>query len=374
MSTPASYFEVQRPGAECKAGIWGQVRSSVGENAPLLAVVGTYILTCLGVRVATGHPDLAPINDTTVAVVWRYLFVAAALPLGYHLFHFLLTRLRRADDPRRASPIEEWAEYRSRHFSVHRVVGLLIACLSLAALLSTFWSFKKVLPAFSPFVWDPSLMRLDRAVHFGNDPWALLHPMLGHPAATLVLDRLYYLWFIFIPLMIAWQGWSRNRHLRAQFFLTYALCWILLGTVLAYWLSSAGPCYYGLLEGAPDPFAPLMGYLYGVHSQVPLNALHVQEWLWSGYAGLGPFEGISAMPSLHVALPVLYALVGFRVSRWIGWGFVVYALFILLGSVHLGWHYALDGYASVLAVIAIWKLVGYHLARSGQPTSARRGC
>ncbi len=359
----AAAVEVQHPGASCKAGSWEQIRSSVRENAPLLAVVGTYIVTCLAVQAATGHPDLAPINDSTVAVGWRYLFVAAGLPLGYHLIHFVLPRLRRTDDPRRAPLIEEWTEYRNRHFSVHRVMGLLIVCLSLAALLSTFWAFKKVLPVFSPFVWDPSMMRLDRALHFGVDPWTLLQPILGHPAITLLLDRLYYFWFIFIPLMIAWQGWSPNRSLRLQFLLTYALCWILLGTVLAYWLSSAGPCYYGLVEGAPDPFAPLMGYLYGVHAQVPLNALQVQEWLWSGYAGLGPFEGISAMPSLHVALPVLYALVGFRVNRWLGVGFAIYAFLILLGSVHLGWHYAIDGYVSVLAVIAIWKLVGYFLDR-----------
>ena len=39
MSTPASCFEVQRPGASCKAGSWSQIRSSVAENAPLLAVV-----------------------------------------------------------------------------------------------------------------------------------------------------------------------------------------------------------------------------------------------------------------------------------------------------------------------------------------------
>ena len=359
----AAAVEVQRPGASCKAGSWRQIRSSVAENAPLLAVVGAYILTCLALRTVTGHPDLAPINDSTVAVGWRYLFVAAALPLGYHLIHFLLARLHRTGDRRRASLIEEWTEYRKRHFSVHRVVGLLIACVSLAVLLSTFWAFKKVLPVFSPFVWDPSMMRLDRALHFGTDPWALLQPILGHPAVTFLLDRLYYVWFIFIPLMIAWQGWSRNRKLRLQFLLTYALCWILLGTVLAYWLSSAGPCYYGLVEAGPDPFAPLMDYLYGVHAQVPLNALQVQEWLWSGYAGLGPFEGISAMPSLHVALPVLYALVGVRVNRWLGLGFGIYAFLIFLGSVHLGWHYAIDGYVSVLAVIAIWKLVGYFLDR-----------
>jgi len=366
VSTPAGYVEVQRSDASCNESAVRQSLHSLGEHAALLGAVGAYLFACVLLRALTGFEELTPLNSATVAVAWRYVFVATALPLGFHLSHFLWQRMRsrRASEARRRAPlIEEWTEYRSRHFSVNRVVGLLIACLSLAALLSTFWAFKKVLPVFSPFVWDPSMMRLDRALHFGADPWTLLQPILGHSAVTLLLDRLYYFWFLFIPLMIAWMGWTRDRRLRMQFLLTYALCWILLGTVLAYWLSSAGPCYYGLVEGALDPFAPLMGYLYGVHAQVPLNALQVQEWLWSGYAGLGPFEGISAMPSLHVALPVLYALVGFRVNRWLGVAFVVYAFLILLGSVHLGWHYAIDGYVSVLAVIAIWKLVGYFLDR-----------
>jgi hypothetical protein len=111
----AAAVEVQRPGASCKAGSWRQIRSSVGENAPLLAVVGAYILTCLALRAVTGHPDLTPINDSTVAVGWRYLFVAAALPLGYHLIAFLLARLRRTGDRRRVPLIEEWTEYRNRH-------------------------------------------------------------------------------------------------------------------------------------------------------------------------------------------------------------------------------------------------------------------
>lgn len=33
----------------------------------------------------------------------------------------------------------------------------------------------------------------------------------------------------------------------------------------------------------------------------------------------------------------------------------------MIGSVHLGWHYAIDGYVSILAVIVIWKAVGWTL-------------
>jgi hypothetical protein len=36
----------------------------------------------------------------------------------------------------------------------------------------------------------------------------------------------------------------------------------------------------------------------------------------------------------------------------------VFAVLILLGSVHLGWHYAVDGYAGALGAALLWHLVG----------------
>jgi hypothetical protein len=36
---------------------------------------------------------------------------------------------------------------------------------------------------------------------------------------------------------------------------------------------------------------------------------------------------------------------------------------ILVGSVHLGWHYAIDGYAAIIGTWAIWWIVGRLLER-----------
>lgn len=52
---------------------------------------------------------------------------------------------------------------------------------------------KSLIPAAVPFYLDPFLHAADRAVHFGRDPWLLL-PLLGHPLATYIVDRLYALW------------------------------------------------------------------------------------------------------------------------------------------------------------------------------------
>ena len=68
------------------------------------------------------------------------------------------------------------------------------------------------------------------------------------------------------------------------------------------------------------------------------------------------------MPSLHVATPVLFALLGWRTHRWLGVAFTIYAAIVLVGSVHLGWHYAVDGYASIIAVPLIWKGSGAAVA------------
>jgi hypothetical protein len=43
--------------------------------------------------------------------------------------------------------------------------------------------------------------------------------------------------------------------------------------------------------------------------------------------------------------------------------FTVFALVILIGSVHLAWHYAVDGYAAVIAVGCLWVVVGAVLRR-----------
>ena len=35
----------------------------------------------------------------------------------------------------------------------------------------------------------------------------------------------------------------------------------------------------------------------------------------------------------------------------------------MIGSVHLGWHYAVDDYASALTILPLWKLSGIIVER-----------
>jgi membrane protein implicated in regulation of membrane protease activity len=58
---------------------------------------------------------------------------------------------------------------------------------------------------------------------------------------------------------------------------------------------------------------------------------------------------------MHVAIAMLNALfireILGRLAAFLAWS---YLAFILFGSVYLGWHYAVDGYASIVLVAIIY--------------------
>lgn len=55
---------------------------------------------------------------------------------------------------------------------------------------------------------------------------------------------------------------------------------------------------------------------------------------------------------------------GWCYSRRAGIALTLNAVVIMIGSVHLGWHYALDGYVGALGTVVVWWLVGQLLKRT----------
>jgi membrane-associated phospholipid phosphatase len=150
---------------------------------------------------------------------------------------------------------------------------------------------------------------------------------------------------------------------RATFLVAFVLLWIIGGNILAILLSSAGPVFYDRLGYGAD-FEPLMDRLRAINETTRVPALAVQDLLWDGYANGGAAKGISAMPSMHMASTTLLMIYGWRCARWAGILLTVFAAVILLGTVHLGYHYAIDSYAGALIAVLCWK-AGERLA--GRP-------
>src|SRR5690606_9683564 len=79
--------------------------------------------------------------------------------------------------------------------------------------------------------------------------------------------------------------------------------------------------------------------------------------------------GISAMPSMHLAIVTLNACMLTSLNRQVGIVAWIYVALIQLGSVYLGWHYAIDGYFSIAVVCVIWWSVRQLQSRLGAKPS-----
>lgn len=223
---------------------------------------------------------------------------------------------------------------------------------------------KMNIPALNPFSWDETFMRLDRQLHGGHDAWQLMQPLLGHAPITFIIANVYILWFVVLVGSWVYVAFRPTFDvIRLQFLLSLMIAWLFGGALLATIFSSAGPVYYGLMGLSPDPYTPLLDYLRTTDSSLPIMALDAQTLLWDGYTGqIKPFLGISAFPSMHNAAATLVALLGWRLHRLAGILLTAFAALILIGSVHLAWHYAVDSYAGILIGILSWWFAG-HLAQ-----------
>jgi hypothetical protein len=221
-----------------------------------------------------------------------------------------------------------------------------------------FMAVKESIPFIAPFSWDLALAEMDKVMHFGTHPWEILQPFFGYWPLTFLINVNYNMWFV-----VMWSMWvffafsDRTSELRTRFFLTFFLTWVIGGGVLATLFSSAGPCYFTRLGISPDPYAELMTYLRQANTIVPVWAVDIQDTLWRGYQGESTIEGISAMPSMHNGSALLFVIAAFRISRPLGWILSVHCALIFIGSVHLGWHYAVDAYVAWVFTVLVWWMM-----------------
>jgi hypothetical protein len=250
------------------------------------------------------------------------------------------------------------------------VAARLLPILMMPFFFASFSVLKMLMPRYIPFWLDEPFARMDQFLFFGYHPWELTHAVFTTSEATVTFDLLYSIWVPLLSVAIAGFALFAPRAERARFFLAFGGAWFFLGFIGAWLGASAGPCFLAGLNSPLAPeFAGLMTRLHAASNSHDMiaQAVEWQQMLWEGYTSqtyrFG--MGISAMPSLHNAIAVLYIFMGFRFGRIAGSVATAYAAIIFVGSVHLGWHYAVDGIFAAVGMWAIWAAVNWWCARSG---------
>lgn len=330
----------------------------VRQHLILGGITLVYVLTAFALSRMVDAPQIFQISLYSKVLI--YAGSVGAFFVGYvHLFRFMVTN-KGADRPLTLL-VQTLKTNRPSLLSLVLFFGFILGWQFFT---SAYTSVKSLISLVQPFAYDEIFYRIDRALHFGIDPWRITHAALPSAWATFFLDWVYKVWFVVMYVFNIWNLFRLDEpDRRFQFFLTYFLLWLVGGSVMAIFLSSAGPCYYESVLGAPvyaELFARLADQqvmLTNEWEAATIFALEGQEILWQQYAkGAASFgSGISAMPSMHVAIVTVMALSAFQAHRVFGWIMFVYAACILVGSVHLGWHYAIDGYISIGLTVGLWK-------------------
>ncbi len=334
---------------------------------------GNIILLCLfaaqaiGVYVTLWAYDL--LSHFKPSLYAGILVVSLVLVLLVKSLSYMFRYLGYEDHERGLPRIKD--DFLGGWLNANYMLAFLVPMLLLPTFMSLFSSMKSAIHLVQPFYLDEFLMKADRFLHFGLDPWRITHGIFGTAFLSVMLNFVYNLWFFIMFSYVLWM--IVNVHFdrkRMQFLFAFVISWPLIGLLLAVFMSSAGPVYYGDIVGDHSIFGPLMDGLKAFDQEYKdsvfgIFALNTQDMLWDDYlkndTGIG--SGISAMPSMHVAIAALLYFSGREVSKYIGYGMLIFLILIQIGSVHLGWHYALDGYLSILLVWLLWKFCGWLTGR-----------
>lgn len=321
---------------------------------PIHAFAAIYALAASAAILATDVPQAFAFQS--YFIVWPFVFFVL-FPAIYGLLHLLriVHRLDAGGGRRRAL---------RKAFSTPHVLQFVTGFALLAAMMifqGAFTSVKTALPLWwGGFPYDVVQANIDRALHFGVDPWRYLLDGGGNDVVRALAEWNYNQgWFIFCYATLFFVAVSsKAAAIRTRYLISYMLVWVIVGNILAGLFLSAGPAFYGFVTGDNARFGEQLAFL-GASGDGAHSATRVQAYLWnfyeSGNGGLG--SGISAFPSMHVGLVTLNALFVLEASR--KWGIVAFAYvaIILVSSVYLAWHYAIDGYAAILVTLLIYLVI-----------------
>lgn len=345
--------------------IFADAMSDIGRVEVSVVCLAAAIIVAVNIVLAANGVPIYPIFRGLINT--QFLTSTMLVVLGAELAR--LFYLHRPESPLRFIVYSEAAKP-----TFIRIIPTAIMVFCVGFFMPVFSQMKSAIPLLTEYTWDATFIGWDQAIH-GDDPWRILQPVLGYPIVTAALGHLYHLWFGLIYVgPPCFALYVLDKELRLRFFFGYFLTWSIVGMIGAVSLASVGPVFLEPLLG-DDHFAEQMAYIHAANAVYAVPVVEIQQmlltWYESGDFGLG--RGITAMPSMHVALTTLYVFATWRIDKRLWAAFVVYWVLIMLGSIHLAYHYAVDGYVALVMVALIWlatKPMAKFVLRGGQKPAA----
>jgi hypothetical protein len=289
-----------------------------------------------------------------VAAVIFLVPIQFVLSLGYKIYTDRDTQTNQGDKL-------EWYKAYLRNYPWLNVFAATIA---LIATLTSFTVYKSAVIGADGYTFDAMFIAWDRLFFAGNDAWVVTHAIFDTAEATEWIDFLYHP--TFYPMLLAYLLATTSTGLpalRKTYILSYLAGWVVIGMVGAGLLDSAGPVFDGVLFGDGSTFKPLNDRLQAQLAEGggPVTSYRIRQYLLmleqAGDIRFG--GGISAMPSMHMVLVFLWVFPAWNIHRTFGIIMALYAGIIWIGSVHLGWHYFVDGLVSLVIIGIIWRIAGH---------------
>ena len=265
-------------------------------------------------------------------VLPAWMVVAVLIACLYGLARAALT-----GDPAPSRSLRRFLLAERRHVTATALI-MLLAGLNM---ISFMW-VKTLLNYHVSFWADPWLAEADFALFGGHEPWAVLHS-LDFAGAGLVYHPV---WFVLLNFALLMAAAAKPSAKKTAVLLSYFVLWTVVGPLIHTALPAVGPIFY-------ERFG--YGARYAALSS-SLEVKQVADYLWDIYASkhLGAASGISAMPSMHVAMST-WTVIAFHqfARRWLPVALIGWAVITAL-SIALGWHYASDGIVGSLAALGTY--------------------
>lgn len=227
---------------------------------------------------------------------------------------------------------------------------------------------KSAIPQLIPFYADPMLADLDAFFLFGRDAWEIAHAITPQALVDIFPTVYMPIWLLVatvFPIVIAATDPDESRMLRYVWL--FFASWFIVGNVAATLGSSVGPIYYDRLLDTARYVELHTAFAQSGFADSAIGQIQNRLWEASSNADGVRISGISAFPSVHVAVASIFALYSTERFRWgapIGYAFLA---LIGLISVYSGYHYLSDSVVSFAMIVVMNRF----LRRQQAVTAAR---